>query len=420
MNKYNTDLKEYIKTIFWTLFVAIIVVAIMVIDLRLNVGKKQQSDFHIKELTNISMSLNQLYYLEKQNPNDYMINLKIAFLCEVLKDNAAAKINYEKALKKSNYAPFAVYKAAMFYVRQKKYIDAINLAELLPDYKNKNIFELKARFYTRLADSFLEDGDFVNSVKIHKIALKYAKNTTDDIENKARENFAVAYNKYAEKYIDENDLKHAIQMLQNALEIYPDPYAMYKLGLIYENVDDEKAQRYIEDAYNINPGIINPELYNKLLNKLIKRSREEGEYSKVQFYALKQENFKRKYINSNIFDGDLEIQNLQIITRREKIIGKKQYYICFDLKNNSSYPIDNMFVKFVIQPRGGKTFETEEKIINRNNPLNASKVAHNIQIHLDCPNYDMFSKYAQIQIFAKKNIRSAWVMIDYLTVSFIK
>ena len=84
MNKYNTDLKEYIKTIFWTLFVAIIVVAIMVIDLRLNVGKKQQSDFHIKELTNISMSLNQLYYLEKQNPNDYMINLKIAFLCEVL------------------------------------------------------------------------------------------------------------------------------------------------------------------------------------------------------------------------------------------------------------------------------------------------------------------------------------------------
>ena len=79
-----------------------------------------------------------------------------------------------------------------------------------------------------------------------------------------------------------------------------------------------------------------------------------------------------------------------------------------------------MFVKFVIQPRGGKTFETEEKIISRNNPLNASKVAHNIQIHLDCPNYDMFSKYAQIQIFAKKNIRSAWVMIDYLTVSFIK
>lgn len=420
MNNAYSDLKEYVRTFFWTLFVAIVVVTILVVDLRLNVGNKKDNEYHIKVLTNVSMSLDELYYLEKQNPNDYMINLKIAFLFEVLKDSVNAQINYKKALDKSNNTPFAVYKTAMFFINQKKYTEAINMAELLPDYNNKNIFELKARFYSKLANSFLDDGDFVNSVKVYKIALKYAKNTDSELEKIVRIDFAAAYNKYAEKYINENDLRHAIQMLQNALEVYPDPYAMYKLGLIYENVDDEKAQKYMEEAYRINPRIVNPDIYNRLLEKLVKNNTAAAEYSKARFYSLKQDNFKRKFINTNIFEGDVELQNLKIITKRAGLIGKKHFYIDFDLKNKSSYTIDNMFIKFVIQPHGGKSFETEEKIITRNNPINPQKTLHNIRIELDYNDVDVFSKYAQIQIFARKDIRSPWVMIDFLTASFIK
>lgn len=416
----RSDIKEYIKTIFWTLFVAVIVVAIVVVDIRLNVGEKSSQDIFSKEMTNISMSLDELKYLEKQHPKDYMINLKIAFLYEVLKDNQNAQINYKKALEKSDNSPFALYKAAMFYAGIKEYSVAINLAELLPDCPDKNIFELKARFYTKLANSFLEDEDFANSVKVHKIALKYAKNTNSDVENKTREDFAAAYNKYAEKYINENDPGHAIQMLKNALDVYPDAYAMYKLGLIYQNVDNEKAQYYMEKAYDTKPRIVNPEIYNKLLENLIKQLKDEGEYSKARFYSLKLDNFKRKFVNTNIFDGDLEIKDLKIITKRKKFFGKRRYYLCFDIQNKSSYSIDNMFIKFSIQPRGGKPFEVEQKVITRNNPLNAGKTTQDIEISLECENYDMFSKYAQIQIFARKNIRSPWVMVDYLTVSFIK
>ena len=420
MNSNISEIKEYIKTIFWTLFVALIVVALLVVDLRINVGKKKDTNFKIKELTNIAMSLDELYFLERQNPSDFMINLKMAFLYEVLKNSPKAEINYKKALEKSNNNAFAIYKAAMFYVSQKQYTTAISLMTLLPNYQDERLYELRARFYSRLARGFLDDGDYVNSVKVYKIALKYAQNTNKDVENEARKDFAKAYNVYAEKFINENDPKHAIQMLLNALDVYPDPYAMYKLGLIYQNVDDVKAQRYIEDTYKIAPEIVNADLYNNLLEKLVKRYKEEGEYSKARFYTLKLDNFKRKVVNTNIFKGDLNVSDFKIVTKKKFIIGKKYYYAVFDIKNNTPFPVDNMFVKIIMHPKGSATFESEAKVFTRNNPLAANKTSHDVKIPLNCSTFDIFSRYAEIQILARKTIRSPWVMIDYLTVSFTK
>ena len=420
MNKNTNEITEYIKTIFLTIIIAAIVVGIMVLDLRLNVGKKKEQEFHIKELTNIRLSLDQLFYLERQKPNDYMINLKIAFLYEILKDSQNAQIHYEKALAKSNDNPFALYKAAMFYASQREYQDAIGYISLIPEQNNKRYYELKARFYAKLGNYFLEDKDYANSVKVFKMAMKYAKNTDPQLESKVKGEYANAYNEYAEKFINENDPHHAIIMLENALEIFPDPHAMYKLGLIYQNVDDDRALRYIEDAYNIKPEIVNVEIYNNLLNKLMKRAKEEGEYSKSRFYSLKLDNFKRKIINNNIFKGDLEISNFQIFSSRKYIIGEKQYFVSFDIKNGTKYPVDNLFIKLLINPQGGKIVETELKVINRNKPLEPNKTVKNVRIPIIAPPYDLFASHAEIQILARKNIRSQWTMIEYITASFTK
>lgn len=420
MNKDIKEIFEYIKTIFWTIFIAAIIVAIMVVDLRINVGKKKENSFHIKELTNIRLSLDELYYLERQNPKDFMINLKIAFLYEVLKDSKNAQENYEKAIEKSNENPFALYKAAMFYISQKKYNLGIAYVSLIPESGNKKYYELKARFYSKLGEYFLTEKDYYNSIKVYKMSLKYAKNTTPETENRVKRDFAHAYNEFAEKFIEENDPRHAILMLENALEIYQDPYAMYKLGLIYQNVDDVKSLHYMENAYSIKPEIVNIEIYNKVLTGLIDRCKNEGEYSKAKFYSLKLDNFKRKLVNNNIFEGDIEIKDFKIIAHKKFIIGKKRYYAVFNIKNNSSYPVDNMFIKLVVQPQGGTASETELKVISRNNPLAGEKTSDEISIPMDNSKLDAVSKYAEIQILARKNIRAQWTMIDYLTVSFTK
>ena len=421
MNKDFSEFQEYIKTIGWTLFVAIIVVFIMVVDLRINAGNKKLplERAGITEYKDARMGLDRLYYLEKENPKDYIINLKIAFLHEILKENDKAQENYEKALVKSNNAPFALYKAAVFYAKQHNTQRAINLAIMFPVTKDKRTYEMKARFFAELANTFLVEKDYPNAIKTYKVSYKYARNTDDNLENKIAKEYSNSYSEYADDFISKNDPIHGLQMLKNALEVYPDPYSKYKLGLMYQNVDDVKAQKYIEEVYSERPEIVNIELYNKLLNTLIEDFNRNGEFSRANFYRLKLENFKRKLVNNNIYKDDIEIVNININKKRRIVFTKGKYNITFDLKNNSNYPIENLFIKVIIKPRGENPIEVEQKIITRDNPLASNKTLKDIDIPIQYSG-NLLGQYGEVQILAKKNILSNWIMIDYLTVSFTK
>lgn len=421
MNKDFSEFQEYIKTIGWTLFVAIIVVFIMVVDLRINAGNKKLplERAGITEYKDARMGLDRLYYLEKENPKDYIINLKIAFLHEILKENDKAQENYEKALVKSNNAPFALYKAAVFYAKQHNTQRAINLAIMFPVTKDKRTYEMKARFFAELANTFLVEKDYPNAIKTYKVSYKYARNTDDILENKIAKEYSNSYSEYADDFISKNDPIHGLQMLKNALEVYPDPYSKYKLGLMYQNVDDVKAQKYIEEVYSEKPEIVNIELYNKLLNTLIEDFNRNGEFSRANFYRLKLENFKRKLVNNNIYKDDIEIVNININKKRRIVFTKGKYNITFDLKNNSNYPIENLFIKVIIKPRGENPIEVEQKIITRDNPLASNKTLKDIDIPIQYSG-NLLGQYGEVQILAKKNILSNWIMIDYLTVSFTK
>ena len=82
--------------------------------------------------------------------------------------------------------------------------------------------------------------------------------------------------------------------------------------------------------------------------------------------------------------------------------------------------MDNLFILLIINPQGGKIVESELKIVNRNKPLEANKTLKNIRIPIVTNSHNLFSDHAEIQILARKNIRSQWTMIDYLTASFTK
>ena len=427
MSKDMQELQEYLKTIGWTLFVAIIIVSISVIDLRINTSSKKitseklliENNDDITDYLNPKLAIDELLYQEKTDGANYIINLKLAFLYELIKDYNGAEENYQKALLKSQNSAFSVYKSAIFYAKQKKYQKALAVSALFPQAKDKKIYEMKARFYDALASSFLSDKDYPNAVKIFKIAHKYARNTDKTLELKTAKDTAHSYSEYADKFISENNPVHAAQMLENALEFYPDPYAMYKLALVYQGVDNIKAQKYMERAYNAAPEIVNLDMYNKLLRDIVKEYNDTGEYSKASFYKLKQENFKRKLAGSNIFKDDIKIENFKIHKSGGFIFSRKKYYVIFDLKNNSSYPVDNLFIKIVIKPRGENIIETEKKIITRNNPIEPKKTAKSIAVPFESKETAL-GRYAEIQILAKKDIRAKWVVIDYLTASFTK
>ena len=54
--------------------------------------------------------------------------------------------------------------------------------------------------------------------------------------------------------------------IKNSIKIYDTLIARYKLGLIYIEIDKVQADRCISYVFNKNPYIVNPYIYNQLLN----------------------------------------------------------------------------------------------------------------------------------------------------------
>lgn len=421
MNKNKEEKHEYLQTIGWSLLFAALFVAVSIFEISIYTEPKIQLDIKNMEIANARLELARLYYNLKNVPENYVTYLKIAMLHETLKEYEQAEINYAKALQKSNQSPFVVYRTALFYIEQRKYKKAIELAELLPTKQNSTICTYKAKLFSAMAKTFSEDGDYPNALKTYSIAYKYAKNTDKKLKEETQISLAKAYIEIADGAVDENDTETAKRALESSIELYPLAQAKYKLGLLYQNKDDFLAQKNIEEAFKLDPEVVNVELYNRLLTKLIEKNEKNGDISKARFYNLKAQQLRRKILTNEIFKGDLKIENFKIIQKRKFLIGKKQTHLSFSIKNNSKVKINNLFLKAELTYGKNTTISGEKKVITKETTLEPNKTA-DVQIELTQnieQKNDLF-KYADIKIFGRKNIKSKWVLLDFLTINFFK
>lgn len=420
MNKFKKEALEYLKTAGWSFLLAVLVVGIVLADVSLNTDKKKEKILHNLKVENQRLEIQKLYYQLKSNPSDYLIYLKLAILHEIFKEYNQAQVNYEKAVLKSGKNPFCVYRATMFYASQKQYARAIELMNFLPQSEEEKICELKCKLYLRLGKSFIEDKDENNAIKALKIAQRYAKNCKEKSLNKeTAKELALAYVDLADKNMSQNEPVYAINALQNSIDTYPNAQAYYKLGLIYQDTDNYKAQKYIEQAFELDMDIVNLELYNRLLDKLIEHHRSEAQYPQVRYYGLKQERLKKKILSTTIFKGDISINNFNLYTKRNFLFAEKTFYTQFDLKNNAKESLNNLFVKINVKYAPDKTISGERKIITKEFPLGSNSTYKNIQIPLeiDDKKTKIDTGHYSVEIFARKNILAPWVLIKFLTIN---
>lgn len=410
----NTDKQQYFNTFLRTFLVALAIVLFCVADLAINVDQKRTKTTTKDESVNTGLDIQRLYYLEKQNPSDYTINLKLAVLHQLVKEYDKARINYKKALIKSNNAPFAVYKAAMFFAEQKEYQNAFNLILLLPDVQNKKYYEMRARFYSRLAKSFLSDHDYSNAIKTYKLSYKYAKNTNNKLKNQVLKDYARAYSDFADVFISENNLPLAKRVLENAIELFDDGYAYYKLALLYKDVDNEKALKYIEHAYELDPDIVNLDLYYYLLNELLKQAEASGKAPSVKYYTLKIENFQRKILSNNIYKNDIIIANISVKEYNKIPFMSKKPVLNFTLKNNSKLPISGLYVMVKVSAMATSKQSFQVKAVDENRSLPPGGVLNNVSIPISELASQAVLNQAVINFYARKNVRSHWVLINSL------
>ena len=324
--KINTLLRDFSITIIISIILAISCALIFELELLFRCEKKV--NFEELKLKNLSKfyTISQLEKLAKQNPQNSVIYIKIANIYTSLKEYTNAQKFYEKALVVSKRSNFSLYSYALFCAKYGLLNNATSLAEEISA-NNSKTFEFRAEIYEAIADSLDNLGYFEGANKSYQIAYKYAKNIDDKkLANQIREKYALSYTKLADEKINSNKIEDAILDLKNSIEIYSNPVAKYKLALIYKDIDKKTSERYFSQTLRQNPYLVNPEIYNNLLNKLYNEANLKGSDKDIDYYSNQLKKLNKKLKSAYLYKNDISITSSKL-SKKRNLIQKKQIII---------------------------------------------------------------------------------------------
>lgn len=411
----KSDKVEYLKTFFITLLCIIVVISVVVFDAgygtRSKVSEimKSKLDFDEKE-----MELEELYELEKANPYDYTINLKIAALHEQLNEPDKARENYEKAIEKSPRTPLVAYRVALFYITQKQYKEAVALIEAVPELTNNKILGMKMRFYTALSNALEEDGSVLPALDTAKLASKYAKGISKEEYLSAQKNLAGKYILAADYYVEKKEPEEAILALKTTLKLDPaSNLAKYKLALIYKDAKPEQAARLINEVLGTeDTTLVNLELYYELLSSLREKAIKASNPHLADFYLQKERSLKKFATRNYIFKDEFSAQDAKLVIRNSMFFETK--YLAFQIVNNSKSLANRLFVKAQVQEPGENPRVFTRRLAALEPSYGLDKGVRELVFLFDkAPILDKkpLKEGMRIEIFVRKNDKFDWTLL---------
>ena len=421
MNKKRKfSIKEYIPTVI----VTIVVVFLLCLFVELNLLFETEQKVNNKELNIPNLldfcKIEQLEKRFKKEPKNYMVAIRIARHYEKLKEFSKANDYYSKSVKLSNNSDYTTYSYAMFLARRGILSHAVELSEKLSILNKKNI-RYKADIYVEVAKSMNKSSEFAGEVKAYQIASKYAKNLNDkEFVKQINIGYANAFISLADYHIKKNDVKSAILDLENSLNIFELPLAKYKLGLIYQKIDKVKAERYFSEVLAENVFIVNPYIYNKLLNDLIEQSKSDLTVHSSDYYRLKSAKFKRIMQENYVFKEEVLISDFHIVELKKPFSKKKQYYMYFDISNNSSSKISKLFVKIELFINN-KQYLITDNILSPISQIGAYDSLKQVKIPMpkDFSSIDIKNQNDVIvKYYARKRMSAPWTLLKIDSLHF--
>ena len=419
MAKYKNIIKEY----FATIIVSLLIIAILCMGIELELMFRCEKNVNYNELNVENLSkFCTIEELEKnlvKNPDDFILNIRLGVLYEGLGKLDKANDYYKNALKLSGRSNFALYSYAMFCARNNMYVFAATLAEELSG-NNKKTNLLKAKIYEQIGDSLDSAKQFAPSVKSYQIVYKYAKSIGDlKYINSIKTKYANEYVKLADYNMENGETLESISNLKNSLKIKKTPIANYKLGLILSTDDPYNAEKYMNSAFFKDPFIVNPYIYNSLLQKQLDEAKITSNGSLINYYTSRLTRFKKKVSEVYLYKNQVLVDNSTLITKKT-LFNKIKHILFFEIKNNTKEELNNLFMKVEFYVNG-KKYVVEKKIISHVNPLPPYEILQyqdlimpdNIEFNNLKQNNDIFVRY-----FAKKTDEAPWVLIkiDFLDI----
>lgn len=412
-------LREYLLTIFVSLVILLAVSLILQLVLMFRCEKT----VNFKEL-NID-NLSKFYTIEglekklKETPEDFIVNIRLAIMYESLEKFDKANDYYKTALKLSGRSNFTLYSYAMFCARRNLFLFASTLAEELSGNNKKTNF-LKAKIYEQIGDGLYNQKNYLASVKSYQVVYKYAKSIGDlKYLKQIKKKYSNAYIALADEYVENKEPKEAVACLKNALKILKTSLANYKLGILLSESDMYNAEKYMSKAFSIDPFVVNPYIYNSLLQKLIDEAKTTANNSLLHYYDSKLKRFKSKVAEVYLYKNHISIDNSTLLNIKKRFNATEKI-LYFEIKNNTKEKIDDLYIKAEVYINGAK-YDVTRKVFSLNSELSEYELRQVTDFALPSDikfndlkgRNDVFVRY-----FAKKVEDAPWVLIkiDFLDI----
>lgn len=409
MNK--KELLNIIKTALMTLLYLVIICVAIVLVTKENAALNSQPNEIEQKLKEGKLADALAHYqtLAYEHPDDYTLNIKIGNIYEQLKEPKLAKIEYYKAIKKAPYGAYTPYfSLAEVYISQGDYRMAEEFISQIEDKPVKTLIKKKAAFYETLADQLVDDGEYTNAVLKYNQSHKYYLKFNNEKAVKVKEKTSETYIKIADNFMKSNDSEHAIQSLQNAVSTYPNPVAMYKLGLIYRSKGQpERASDFFKKAYDIKPSIINANIYYNLLMELSLKYANDGNGMRSKLYEFQAKKIQK--LMPQDYDILLYVDSVEYNKnpKNKTIIPG----INLRVRNLSSNTIEYLSIKIDFKENNHLISSIENPVIIKQNPLKQDQLTSSISIfsQTNLKEISKDKKYS-MDIYISQNQPDEWTL----------
>ncbi len=348
----------------------------------------------------------------QKDPQDYKAHIKLAQKYNEIQEYDSANVYFQTALKISERSNFSLYSYSMFCIERKLYNLALNLAEEISLYNKKAIL-YKAKIYESIAKSLDDDNEIEGSIRAYQVAYKYAKGvySKEDFE-KLKTNYAKEYIKMADIKIARKETKKAILDINNSLKIKETPIAQYKLALIYKDTNKVRAEKLIKKVLDTNPYVVNPYIYNDLLNNILEEARLLGNTNRINYYNNKITSFNKFLNKIYIFKNDVKISSIQILPKKKIFFGKEEIFVKYNIENKTKTEINNLFM-FTELYLGSRKIQFENSIATKTSAFysgSTKTIINKLPPDITEDNIVLTNDII-IKFYAKRQKKAPWTLI---------
>ena len=170
--------------------------------------------------------------------------------------------------------------------------------------------------------------------------------------------------------------------------------------------------------FNKNPYLVNPYIYNKLLNDLITEAKSANDAGDLNYYSVKLNRFKNQLLKYYIYKNDILVENVFLIAEKKPFAKKTDYLLYFDIKNNTKFVLKSLFIKieFIVN---SKTYTIEKKVISYRNPIDYYDLAKQVNVKLPAEvQFSGIKNDITAKFYAKKRDDAPWALLGIEQLNF--